>query len=156
MKFLQLKCPPPIVMIVAGVVSSLAAQRDLLFLQQQLNVINQMAWPLVFLVVGIITAVAGIVEFSRHKTTVNPLHPEKTTSLVSTGIFQFTRNPMYLGMLIVLLGWADLLNSIWAFFGPLAFFAYITLFQIQPEEKAMHKHFGDEFSHYCSSVRRWL
>ena len=59
-----------------------------------------MAWPLVFLVVGIITAVAGIVEFSRHKTTVNPLHPEKTTSLVSTGIFQFTRNPMYLGMLI--------------------------------------------------------
>ncbi len=156
MKFLELKCPPPIVMFVAAIVALLTSQRSGIFLQQQTHTLDNLAWPLVFLVAGIAIALAGVKEFVHYKTTVNPLHPEKSTYLVVTGIFQITRNPMYLGMLIVLLGWADFLDSIVAFIGPLIFFSYITLFQIQPEERIMQEHFGVDFSQYCASVRRWL
>lgn len=156
MKFLELKCPPPIAMFVAAMVALLASQRNGIFLQQQAHIVDNLVWPLVFLIAGIAMALAGVKEFSHYKTTVNPLHPEKSTSLVVTGIFQITRNPMYLGMLVVLLGWADFLDSIVAFIGPLIFFSYITFFQIQPEEKIMKEQFGDDFVQYCASVRRWL
>ena len=156
MNFLQLKCPPPIVMLISGALSLILSQRGLDFMQQQILDINNLIWPLVFFIAGIVVAILGVKEFVAQQTTVNPLDPNRTTHLVTSGVYQLTRNPMYLGMLIGLLGLGDLLDSFLGFSGALFFFVYITAFQIKPEEAAMLEKFGEPFAHYCQSVRRWL
>ena len=156
LKYLELKCPPPIVMLISALMAMIISQRNFEFIQQELTNVDTFIWPLVFLIAGIALAIAGIKEFAHFKTTIHPTHPEHTSSLVTTGIYQLTRNPMYLGLLVVLLGWADFLDSFLAFTGPLFFFLYISVFQIKPEEVVMKSKFSSEFSEYCSHVRRWL
>ena len=111
----------------------------------------------VLAVIGFAIAGAGVVGFRKAQTTVNPLTPEQATSLVSGGIYRLTRNPMYLGMLLVVIAsgifWQHLVALA---VGAVFFFAYINRFQVTPEERAMEKLFGDEFRTYCESVRRWL
>jgi len=106
--------------------------------------------------VGGCIGLAGIVSFRRAKTTVNPLKPENASSLVTAGIYSVTRNPMYLGILFVLLAWAVFLTSAWALVGPVAFVLYINRFQIAPEERVMATMFGASYSEYMARVRRWL
>ncbi len=153
---LELKFPPPIVMAVSGLIATIASQRGFNFIQQQAADVSNLIWPLVFIISGIGVALLGVKEFNQHQTTVNPIQPTKTTSLVTSGVYQLTRNPMYLGMLLVLLGWADLLDNFLAYSGALSFFLYISAFQIKPEEEVMTGKFSQEFSQYCSQVRRWL
>lgn len=105
---------------------------------------------------GIAVAIAGVVEFRRAKTTVNPLTPGKTTSVVTTGVYRLTRNPMYLGMAAGLLGMALWWASLPGLLLVATFCAYITRLQIQPEERALRAHFGDAFTIYMSRVRRWI
>ncbi len=105
---------------------------------------------------GVCTGVAGVVSFRRAATTVNPLRPETASSLVVTGVYRFTRNPMYLGLLVVLLGWAVLLANAVAFVWLPAFVLYMNRFQIAPEESALASLFGPEFTDYRMNVRRWL
>lgn len=156
MKFLELKCPPPIVMFLSGLFASLVARTDIEFLHKQLTNAEAVIWPVVFLIAGVFLALAGVKEFKAHQTTVNPLDPNQASSLVSSGIYQLTRNPMYLGMLLALLGWADLLDNFLAFSGAAIFFVYISAFQIKPEEEIMKMKFGQDYVQYCSNVRRWL
>jgi len=72
------------------------------------------------------------------------------------GIYRFTRNPMYVGLALVLLGWAALLSSPWALLGPLVFVLYINRFQIAPEERVLSAKFGAAYTEYIARVRRWL
>ena len=102
------------------------------------------------------TALAGDLAFKRARTTVNPFRPQNTSSLVTSGIYRFTRNPMYLGLLAIVLGWGTFLCSAFAFLGPVAFVAYITRFQIVPEERVLLAKFGSAYSTYLARVRRWL
>ena len=101
-------------------------------------------------------SLAGVIAFRRAKTTVNPLKPETATSLVSTGIYSVTRNPMYVGLLFILIAWATYLSSAWALLGPLGFMLYINRFQIAPEERVLSTLFGSEYTAYQSRVPRWL
>jgi protein-S-isoprenylcysteine O-methyltransferase Ste14 len=105
---------------------------------------------------GVAVALGGVMSFRRAKTTVNPLKPETSVALVSTGVYSFTRNPMYLGMVLALFAWAAYLSSIWSFVGPVLFALYITRFQIVPEERALDRLFGAPFAEYKKRVRRWL
>jgi protein-S-isoprenylcysteine O-methyltransferase Ste14 len=98
----------------------------------------------------------GLLAFRRARTTVNPLRPEKASSLVTGGIYRVTRNPMYVGMALVLLAWAAHLSALLPFAGIAAFIAYITRFQIRPEERALDALFGQSFADYAARVRRWL
>ncbi len=110
----------------------------------------------VLILLGAVVALAGVVAFRRHKTTVNPFTPEQSTSLVATGVYRLSRNPMYLGLLLALMGWsACLANWVSALVLP-AFVAYMNRFQIQPEERALRERFGSQFLAYAESVRRWL
>ena len=95
-------------------------------------------------------------EFRRLGTTVNPLRPERASALSTGGVYALTRNPMYLGMTLLLTGWAMWLSYVWLLLGPAAFAAYIGRFQIRPEERAMREKFGADFDAYCARVRRWL
>ena len=105
---------------------------------------------------GIAIAIGGVMSFRRAKTTVNPLKPETSAALVSTGVYSFTRNPMYLGMALVLFAWSAFLSSIWSLVGPVVFALYITRFQIVPEEQVLDRLFGAPFAEYKKRVRRWL
>jgi protein-S-isoprenylcysteine O-methyltransferase Ste14 len=107
-------------------------------------------------IIGIGFALVGVLSFRRHRTTINPLHPEKTSRLVTGGVYRISRNPMYVGMALLLLAWAVYLESPAALLGPIAFIAYITRFQIIPEEILLAQHFAEEFSAYRQRVRRWL
>jgi protein-S-isoprenylcysteine O-methyltransferase Ste14 len=156
MNFLQLKCPPPIVMILSAILAWFVSQTEWGFLQQQVLMLENLFWPVSFVIAGISLALAGVKEFNKQKTTINPLDPSQSSSLVTSGIYQFTRNPMYLGMLLVLLGWADLLDTILAYSGAMTFFVYMSVFQIKPEEEMMKQKFGEDFLQYCKNVRRWL
>jgi protein-S-isoprenylcysteine O-methyltransferase Ste14 len=105
---------------------------------------------------GAMIIVLGMASFKRAKTTINPMKPESSSSLVISGIYKLSRNPMYLGFLLVLVGWAVLLSNALAFVFVPAFIFYMNRFQIDPEEKALAGKFGQEFLDYKSRVRRWL
>jgi protein-S-isoprenylcysteine O-methyltransferase Ste14 len=101
-------------------------------------------------------ALAGVVAFRANKTTVNPLNPGAASAVVSSGVYRFSRNPMYLGFLLALAAWAVYLSSpLAAMFLP-AFVAYMNQFQIEPEERALRAKFGPAFSQYMAAVRRWV
>jgi protein-S-isoprenylcysteine O-methyltransferase Ste14 len=105
---------------------------------------------------GAAVALAGVSEFRRVRTTVNPLRPEQASALVTSGIFRWTRNPMYLGLAIVLLGWAAWLAHPLAGLGVPAFVAWMNQSQISREESALEGLFGEAFARYRTQVRRWL
>jgi protein-S-isoprenylcysteine O-methyltransferase Ste14 len=99
---------------------------------------------------------AGLVSFKQAKTTINPLSPQNASSLVSSGIYGISRNPMYVGLVFLLVAWTIYLSSPWSFVGVLGFILYMNRFQITPEEHALTELFGDQFLSYKAKVRRWL
>lgn len=153
MNFLELRIPPPLVALIHGALMwAIARLGPTLAVPDALRTTA----ALIVFSVGFAVAIAGVVSFRLAKTTVNPLKPETATSLVSSGIFGVTRNPMYLGLLLALLAWTVYLASPVALLGPVAFWLYITRFQILPEERAMAKLFGDSYTEYTLKVRRWI
>lgn len=115
---------------------------------------NQMA--IVLCILGIVISLLGVLAFRSAKTTSDPRFPGQTTSIVITGIYQLSRNPMYLGFLFVLLGWAIYLSHLLSFLLLPAFVWYMNRFQISPEERFMLEKFGTVYSSYKNEVRRWL
>jgi protein-S-isoprenylcysteine O-methyltransferase Ste14 len=111
---------------------------------------------LVLLAAGVCVIGEGARQFRRARTTVDPLRPEKATTIVDTGIFRITRNPMYVGMLLILLGWAAYLANVVTLAGPLLFILYMNRFQIGPEERALRRVFGEPYVAYLGRVRRWI
>lgn len=107
-------------------------------------------------VAGAIIIGLGILSFRRANTTVHPMKPDTSSSLVVSGIYHVTRNPMYLGFFLILIGWAILLSNLLSFVLLPAFVLYMNRFQIEPEERALASLFGPAFESYRSSVRRWL
>ena len=153
MAFLELRVPPPLVaLFMAGLswVASRAAP-TLGFILLHRNAI-----ALASVVAGVCVALLGVASFRRASTTLNPLKPEKSSALVRSGIYRYTRNPMYLGLLLLLLGWAFFLSNALAFLFLPAFVLYMNRFQIAPEERVLVSVFGQEFTAYLSKVRRWL
>ena len=107
-------------------------------------------------VVGLVVSLSGVLAFRRAKTTVNPMRPEAASSFVTTGIYRVSRNPMYLGMLLVLLGWAAYLSNALALALAALFVVFIDRFQIVPEERILLAKFGAIFTDYAKAVRRWV
>jgi protein-S-isoprenylcysteine O-methyltransferase Ste14 len=105
---------------------------------------------------GIAFDVSGILAFRAARTTVNPLKPEQASILVTGGIYRVTRNPMYVGMALLLLAWAVYLSALLPFAGIVVFVLYLTRFQIQPEERVLEGLFGERYANYAARVRRWL
>lgn len=107
-------------------------------------------------VVGVVIAALGVITFRRARTTVNPLDPGSASSLVVTGIYRRTRNPMYLGVLLVLFGWGLWLANVLALPVAAGFIPLLNRLQIQPEERILTERFGAAYTAYQSRVRRWL
>jgi protein-S-isoprenylcysteine O-methyltransferase Ste14 len=101
-------------------------------------------------------AFAGVLAFRGQRTTVNPLTPGASSSVVTAGVYRLSRNPMYLGFFFALAGWALFLSNVGSLVLLPGFLAYLTQFQIKPEERALLEKFGPEFEQYMTRVRRWL
>jgi len=150
---LELKVPPLPLAVGFGVLMWTIA-RWLPLQSEQSSVRNVIALAIFgFAVAIIVTAILG---FRKAKTTVDPMHPETASAIVTSGIYRFTRNPMYLGFLLTLIAWAVFLGNVFSALIPLIFVAYMNRFQISPEERALRVRFGASYETYVRSVRRWL
>ena len=111
----------------------------------------------VLLLVGVGVALAAFGAFREAQTTFDPHQVSEASTLITDGIYKFTRNPMYLGLMLLLVGWGFWRGSILAaLLGSLAFVALVTRMQIIPEERALSAKFGDEFAAFTSRTRRWI
>lgn len=153
MRWLEHKVPPPVVaLLLGGAMAGVANWPPILPWPQPWARLLVGALALT----GLACDLSGLLRFRRAHTTVNPLTPQKTSALVTGGIYRLTRNPMYLGLALWLTAWAVHLGSLWPLAGPVLFVAYITRFQILPEERHLHARFGAEYLAYTERVRRWL
>lgn len=153
MNALELKIPPPLQVIITAT-AMYGVSKTLPALKFSLSGSSKLAVGLG--VIGLSSAIMGVTQFKKAKTTSNPQALEKVSQLVTSGIYQYSRNPMYLGLVFILLGWALYLSHLLAFVLVLVFILYITRFQIQPEESVMMQKFGKSYQAYVSRVRRWL
>ena len=153
MNSLELKIPPPVVTLALAllmwVTSSVAQPIEVPFALR-------LGVALALVLVGQSISICAMVAFRRAKTTINPLKASAASSLVSGGVYRFTRNPMYLGLLLTLSAWAVFLsNPVALLFVPL-FLLYMNRYQIGPEERVLSALFGAEYATYKKQVRRWL
>ncbi|WP_421764919.1 methyltransferase family protein [Ekhidna sp.] len=150
---MKLKIPPVIVFFLA---LAMVFGGHYFFAVWSYQFPNQTFISRIFLASGVLVAFSGIIKFRMKGTTVDPLHPDKATALVSTGIYRYTRNPMYLGMALVLLGGIIRVGNVVGISGLLFFVWYLTQFQVKPEEEALLEIFKEEYQSYCAKVRRWI
>ena len=150
---LENRVPPP---IVAAIVAALMYWMAWLFPLASFVVPWRLAVCALLFATGAALDIAGLVHFLRARTTVNPLDPGAASTLISSGVYRFTRNPMYLGLATLLLAWAMWLGNAAALAGLAVFVWYMNRFQIAPEERALEARFGAEYSRYRSRVRRWI
>ena len=145
---LDTKIPPPIVTLIILLIIYL-------FDLNEYN-LNTDIISIITLFIGLIFIISAVIQFINRKTTVNPTKPHKTSTLVITGTYKITRNPMYLGMLLIIISFALYNASIISIILIPLFIFYINKFQIEPEEFEMRKKFGKEYEDYCKKVDRWI
>ena len=151
MKSLENKIPPAVVWLICALIMKSIAYVLPFVALPHLPVV-----AIVIALIGIGAGIAGIWSFYKARTTINPLEPSEATHFVSEGIYKLSRNPMYVGLACCLVSWAICLSYLLPWLGVLLFIAYMTHFQIIPEEHALRQKFGDEYQNYCLKVRRWL
>lgn len=153
MSRLELKIPPDVVwLILAGLMWLAARATPRLVIPTLLRA----GTGVVLTILGVAIVVGARKALERANTTWGPMTPERTTSLVTAGVYAFSRNPMYLGMLLVMLAWAAWLASPAALIVSGVFVPYIDRFQIAPEERALSASLGREYLDYLARVRRWV
>ena len=151
MMSLKTKIPPPIVALTFG-----------FLINYSKNIFPkiEIGWGSVvgafMIIIGFIIILSAIIQFKKYKTTITPLNPSNATKLIVHGIYKFSRNPMYLGLLLILFGISIIQNPIGGLLFVPLFILYINHFQIIPEESAMLDLFKDDFLKYKENVRRWI
>lgn len=149
----SLRIPPPLVAVIIG--AAMWGARSFVSL---INVPEtaRIAAAAVIALVAVAFDLAALFAFRRARTSIDPLRPAKASTLVVSGVYRVTRNPMYLGLLLLLLAWTVYLSSVWLLAGPLVFVVYMNRFQIAAEERTLSALFPEEYAAYRRRVRRWL
>ena len=150
---LEKRIPPVALVLIVGLLMWLIAEAGP---RIEVGETLRLAIAISLFLLGVLFALAGVLAFRSSKTTVDPRTPEATSALVSSGVYRYSRNPMYVGFALWLLAWGVFLASAWALIGVIVFVMYMNRFQIAPEERALREIFGDEFRDYEQRVRRWL
>lgn len=153
LRALEHKIPPP---VVAALIA--AAMWGISSLQPALSLAPAMRQFLAatLAIVGVTFDLLGLWAFRRSRTTINPLKPRKASALVTGGVYRVSRNPMYVGLALLLAAWAVHLSMLWPLLGPALFVFYMNRFQIGPEERVLRGKFGEAYAAYAARVRRWL
>ncbi|MCV0428782.1 MAG: isoprenylcysteine carboxylmethyltransferase family protein [Roseibium sp.] len=150
---MQLKVPPVAVFLIAMLLLYAGAT---VLPQFNLSFPGQAFIAMLFVVAAILPGGQAVLAFVKNKTTVNPTTPDRATTLVTDGFYRLSRNPMYLGLLCLLLALAVFYGTLTALIIVPAFIWYMTEFQIKPEEDALRRIFGADYSSYQKRVRRWI
>jgi protein-S-isoprenylcysteine O-methyltransferase Ste14 len=153
MGWLELKVPPPLVALLVGILMWLASS---LIVPVEVPFGLRVGIAVAVASTGAVFGISAMVSFWRSKTTMNPIKPSTASVLVTSGVFRFTRNPMYLSLLLYLLAWALYLSNWLALLFLPLFVLYIHRFQIVPEERTLSSLFGPKYAAYKGRVRRWL
>ena len=147
---LKTKIPPPLITLICILIIYFFEKEFIFFEDWNIYISG------FFLLWGLIVIAFAVFKFAKTKTTVDPTKPSKTSSLVISGIYRITRNPMYLGMLFLIISFTFYkLSLVGAIVIP-SFIFYINKYQIEPEEYEMRKKFGENFEDYCKKVDRWI
>ena len=150
---MKLKIPPAIqVLIFASLMWLIRIVTAIKHVEFEYQIL--ISW--LFFGIGAFIGIIAVYSFRKASTTVDPINPDKTSSLVTQGIYKYTRNPMYLGMLFILFAIAIRLGSVYACIVLPLYVWYITSFQIKPEEEVLMKLFRNDFTNYKKTVRRWI
>ncbi len=153
MKRLRLKIPPPIIAILSGLIIWGVSESLPAYILN--GDIRQIIALIILAMAGAIDAWA-LISFRMVKTTIDPRYPHKTSAIVSHGIYAYTRNPMYLGLVLILSSLSIYLGTVFGLIVVVLFILYMNSFQIVAEEEALEQQFGDAYLNYKNSVRRWL
>ena len=148
---IKTKFPPPLVALTFGFLINYTKN-----IFPKIEVKNEFIFGSFMIISGLIIILSAIILFKKYQTTITPLNPSNATKLITDGIYKFSRNPMYLGLLFVLFGISIILNPTGGLFLIPLFILYLNIFQIVPEENAMVDLFKDEFLEYKENVRRWI
>ena len=150
---MKIKIPPPIIVFIfAGILFLLNKYLPV----GSFNFFGRTGLMYVVVGIGFLLMVISLLQFYRQKTTTNPINPEQASKLVTTGIFKYTRNPMYLAMLLFLIAFALQLGNAFNSLVLTSFVYYMNNFQIKYEEEALLKKFGKEYKLYRKATRRWF
>jgi protein-S-isoprenylcysteine O-methyltransferase Ste14 len=153
MKFLECKIPPVVVFVVCA---AMMWWINMFTGEIGLDRAVRLTLGISLLLAGFVLGVASLAHFRKVRTTIHPNHPGNARSLVCGGVYRFTRNPMYLALLLALLAWSCFLDNVWTLLVGALFVSFMNRFQIQPEERVLESLFGDEFTAYKQRVRRWV
>ncbi len=145
--------PPP---VVAALIATLMWFNNRMLGLGRVESVWLLPLSIVLLLIGLVLMTLALAAFVSVKTTVNPLRPARASSLVTSGIFNYSRNPIYLGDLLMLAAFVVWLGNLLNLGFLVLFIWYINRFQIIPEERALEALFGERYLAYCARVRRWL
>ena len=145
------KIPPPIITLIFGLI--IYFSRNIF---PDINNIIFHVLSLFFIILGPFILISAVSSFKAEQTTINPININNASSLVISGVFKYSRNPMYLGMVFILLALSFRFNLVGGILFTSIFIMYITKFQIIPEEAAMKSIFGEDFNKYKNKTRRWI
>jgi len=150
---LDLKIPPPFLFLIAAIGMGVASE-----FTPKAAFDPKVRVPVAFTLVaaGLACGALSLMQFRAAGTTPDPIKIDAASSLVTGGIYSYSRNPMYLCLTIMLIGWAVFLSAPYAGIGAAAFVMYLTQYQIIPEERMLTKKFGGSYRDYLRRVRRWL
>ena len=148
---IKTKFPPPLVALTFGFLINYTKN-----IFPKIEIKKEIIIGSFMIISGLIVILSAITLFKKYQTTITPLNPANATKLITDGIYKFSRNPMYLGLLLVLFGISIILNPIGGLFLIPLFILYLNFFQIIPEENAMVDLFKNEFLEYKKNVRRWI
>ena len=147
----MIKIPPPIIVLTLII--------SIYFSSKKIDLINipfQLEISFFILSLGILVFINPVLKFIKSKTTINPIQFEETNRLVTSGIFKYSRNPMYLGMLMIIISTSIFYLNIYSILMPFLFIFWINKFQIKREEAFLTEKFGKEYLSYKNKTRRWL
>ena len=146
-----IKIPPPIlVLILTSLVYFSSTKLESIHLPYRQTV------SVLILIIGLVVIISPVFDFIKSKTTVNPVKFQNVNRLVTTGIYKYSRNPMYLGMILIIISTTVYYLNFLSVFSPLIFYIWINKFQISREEIFLEGKFGNEYLKYKSKTRRWI
>ena len=150
---MKLKLPPVLIFVIFSilmyVLSLVLPFGDFEFFGREVLI-------LFLLGMGALVGFISLIQFYIAKTSIDPRTPSKASDLVTNGLYKFSRNPMYVALLMVLLAWGLWLGNAFNTLLAAGFVGYLNKFQIIPEEKALSDMYGKAYKHYCTQVRRWF
>ena len=147
----MIKIPPPILILILVISNYFSSKKiDLIHLP------NQDLISIIILIIGVLILINPIVKFIKSKTTINPIKFKKVNKLITSGIYQYSRNPMYLGLLMIVISTSIFYLNIFSITTPFLFYCWINRFQIKREEIFLTEKFGKEYMLYKTKTRRWI